>query len=84
MPVRVKLNDNIEIIVMASTVADVRKALNSALQNVELLTITNRDGHEVVVNPAQVLYLEAVDASTAGSNGATAPARRRRHTAKPA
>lgn len=62
MPVKVRLSEGVEIVVNAE-LSDLMEALEAALANGELLSITNPDGDDVVINPRHVLYL---------SNGTTA------------
>ena len=87
LPVRVRLNEKVELLVDLNG-EDVEAALEQALSNNRLLKITTLDGEVLSVNPLHVLYLQelAPDEGAASPNGSrpasrSAPVRRRSRAA---
>jgi hypothetical protein len=60
VPVRVRLNDGINLVVRAE-LTEFRKAYEDALKHHTLLEVENGDGKMRVLNPVQILYFEDAD-----------------------
>lgn len=67
MATRVRLSDGVELQV-ESPVEQIQEAVQEALSQAKMLEINVGDGQFVVLNPAQVVYLQAIEKRD-GSSG---------------
>lgn len=67
MPVKVRLNDGINLIVRAE-ISAFRKAYEDALKHKTVLEVENGAGKMRIINPVQILYFEDASQSDAESD----------------